>query len=805
MEKTKNPDEYFNNGIFEMARYGNQTIVKNNMTPEDFEKYQNYYAYNFVAKKAEIDEIVKFVRNDITKCDPLLLLQYCRDMTMMAQLGKHSEISYSEDDNIAVRALEYVQSVIVSTKLRQCTWVDDDKHARYIMNVFEKIAELYKKVYGFYIYWGYNALKEGIIESELVDFIIEAQSLYLVRGNRYQIFQLEPLKKLLPAHDDIMVEVFDLSTTDILTGLGKLEHSLSQGRADAWNNILKSYEKFLQDAEEIENLNGIDSKEILAFFHEHFSEPNEELFIDFEGALGVSLNDVKSITNWNDKFIRALSFQVGEYQDFFNDSEYSGWPVVELPTSCKPFITFGDKSYCFDYYSLFDNFYRVIQKEIAKQRPDYVDSWNSIQAQASEEMVEEILCRLLPGAQTFRDNYYPVSNSLKQMNENDLLVIFDDVLIIVEIKAGSFPQSPPIVDFNAHIKAYKTLIEKADHQCERTQQYINSHPVAKFYAADKKEKLKIEKCKIREIFTLSITIDNINSFANRAEKMNFLNLKSSTISISFDDLLSYTKYFDSPLNFLHFLRQRKLATSVTKLLLYDELDHLGMYIQYNVYPVIVSEVADSVGKIFFHGYREELDNYLCRLHYPKISIEKPEQKIPSLIKEMISVMDEQKTRQRTYLSSFLLDFSDEARNELVDALKQTFNRKLKLARPLPLLAFGGIRYCVFVNIEDMPDMDYNDRQDYVYATALRNRELSLTWIDLYVDKSFKVLRVEGRECQSADIDHSDYDRIYELSLAYAKSRVDTAKRNSPNGKIGRNNYCPCGSEKKFKRCCINSA
>mgnify|MGYP000336428153 len=32
---TNKPDDYFNNGIFEMARFGNNVIVKNNRTPEE--------------------------------------------------------------------------------------------------------------------------------------------------------------------------------------------------------------------------------------------------------------------------------------------------------------------------------------------------------------------------------------------------------------------------------------------------------------------------------------------------------------------------------------------------------------------------------------------------------------------------------------------------------------------------------------------------------------------------------------------------------------------------------------------------
>jgi len=63
--------------------------------------------------------------------------------------------------------------------------------------------------------------------------------------------------------------------------------------------------------------------------------------------------------------------------------------------------------------------------------------------------------------------------------------------------------------------------------------------------------------------------------------MSFLNLKSRAISISMDDLMVYCDYFESPWFFMHYLKQREAATQIETLALYDELDHLGLYINYN--------------------------------------------------------------------------------------------------------------------------------------------------------------------------------------------------------------------------------
>ena len=152
-----------------------------------------------------------------------------------------------------------------------------------------------------------------------------------------------------------------------------------------------------------------------------------------------------------------------------------------MPVVKRPFIKLNEVSYAFLYYALFDNIYRIIQKGILQQERTYLDAWKEKQAHASEEMVCNLFLRMLPGAETHIGNYYPVKNTNKQMNENDIIVVYHNYLFVIEVKAGSFPTTPPITDFDAHIKAYHNLAEVADSQCSRTIDYIKKHPTAQFY------------------------------------------------------------------------------------------------------------------------------------------------------------------------------------------------------------------------------------------------------------------------------------------------------------------------------------
>lgn len=59
----------------------------------------------------------------------------------------------------------------------------------------------------------------------------------------------------------------------------------------------------------------------------------------------------------------------------------------------------------------------------------------------------------------------------------------------------------------------------------------------------------------------------------------------------------------------------------------DELDHLGMYISHNMYSITASEFSEE-HLVNWHGFREYLDDYFCRLYLPELNPTKPLQEMP---------------------------------------------------------------------------------------------------------------------------------------------------------------------------------
>lgn len=787
-------DEYFSNGLFELGRVGNLVSLKNHLTEEDVNKRNVFMAEQYNVKKAEIDNQIGVILEDINKCDPLSLLLVATDRGMMNMLNVVSEIQINGQQNIELRAIEYIQSILVC-QTNECA--GEDEQEKLIQKILAEIDELYMNIQLFYLFWAAKtSVEDNTLTESDVQYIIEAQLMGNVRGKRYQFQQLINTRKLLLPHSEKMQEVYGVSAEELLEGLKKLEHSLSAGKIDSMKDMYNEFLEFQKDAE------GKAFEEIETLLNQ-ISDRKQN--IENSGkCFGTDLYNVKKVTGWSDELVDSLSWQLGECEEFLDDGEFSGWPIKDLPVQKKPFIEIGGVSYCFDYYNLFDNIYRIIQKDIKRHDNKYTTKWADLQQAASEALVEEQFKKLLPGCKSYVGNYYPIGQSLKQMDENDLLVLYDDTLIIAEIKAGSFTYTPAITDYVAHKKSFDALVGKADYQCERTLSYIKENQEIIFYedSKTKKQKVVINKEKYKNIYTLCVTVDNFNVFEAKIEKTNFFKISRGAIAISIDDLEVYTEYFKSPLYFLHYLRHRKAATYVKSLMLNDELDHLGMYIVHNAYETYVSEYGEC-DSFVANGYREDLDAYFTGLHISELQCERPVQEVPEKLKEIIDFVEYKDLPDRVSFSSFLLDLHPDTRKQLDDSISYIYQRQAEIARMFPVICSGDIMYGCFVVQDGIELIDEDYRLRYMYANMLKVEKVQSWYIVLSYDREHKLIDVQYKELHIEDIDEKGYDRntLMQIAETVFQNRVKSILEKENKKKIYPNVSCPCGSGKKYKKCC----
>lgn len=787
MRKIK-PDEYFNNGSFELARFGKNIYAKNIMSDKQHSTLINGLKGQYDEMKSAIEIKIDEIRKDVLSCNPIQLLLFSSDMFKMQGMKLTSSEKTEEISNILPNsnkpymATEFIQSIYVSCPANTNISDSEDKNDLFF-KIISDIENLMDLIHSFYLIWGIK-IKEAHpeLDDDITKLLIEEQLLFTVRGSRYQIFEKEYFEKLLTPHNDVFIEIFGITSNDIIEGITKIQYALSQQKFDIFQQLIDLFDRYESKGIEIEQ-----------FHSDHKDELNE-----ITGKLiGTKLCDVQEITNWSEVLINELSWEQNSCPNFW-ESEFGGWPIIDMPICKRPFIKIDGKSYCFDYYSFVDNFYRAIQKATKRLKKDY--QWSSVQQKASEKAVADIFESMMPGCKTYVSNYYPINQSVKQMAENDLIVIYDNTLIIVEVKAGSFVYTSPFTDFNAHIKSYKKLIEEADIQCQWTREYLEKNGISKLYNHDKNEKAELNMSEFSYIYMMSVTVDNINAFAAKAEKLKFLNLQSKAISIAIDDLMVYRDYFVSPLVFLHFLKQRSMATQNQLIALNDELDHLGMYIEHNCYNRQTEGIKRGT-EIQFTGYRENLNTYFDALYHPELNPQKPVQNLPPLFIQIIEYLTLNNIQGRCNIANYLLDFAADAKEKLCQQVDYVLRRQKEIHTVIPITASGGkesLRFTVFVN-QSPYIKSFREQLDYTLATLSWNKEKDRVLISLRFNHD-KFEKIDFKIVTTDDINEENIERITKLGKQNAQRRMQEYKINNP-GKIGRNALCPCGSGKKYKKCC----
>lgn len=411
-----------------------------------------------------------------------------------------------------------------------------------------------------------------------------------------------------------------------------------------------------------------------------------------------------------------LSWGPGEDKDFWTTEMHAGWPLQVTPLRKRPFIKIHDKFYCFDLNNLFDNIYRKVENLILEKKPEYRESWNIVRKDISEKLAINYVSSLLPRAKVYNPVYY---GKKKSRSETDGIIIFDDILIIVEVKSGALDTGSPLVDFDKHQKKLVELIQNPATQAKKFREYLIDNKEIEIYNGNHKDSLLLAKLKVesfRKIYQCTVSIDNLTHLTSRARKLSSLGIQvhtSANWSVSLDDLRVYATIFESPLQFLHFLEQRELAENSKLVELNDELDHLGLYLQKNNYSRYADELMEGKNPSYmvWDTFTQDIDDYFSKFFLEKdTSAIKPNQAIPKKMTEIISFLEKQEKPGRAKVASFLLDGAEDYRNSIESAILRTLQRQREVQRLNPFFIGGEMNFaCFCLNInKKLPDKDWRD-------------------------------------------------------------------------------------------------
>ena len=289
-------------------------------------------------------------------------------------------------------------------------------------------------------------------------------------------------------------------------------------------------------------------------------------------------------------------------------------------------------------------------------------------------------------------------------------------------------------------------------------------------------------------------MENFNELEAKAEKIKYLKLNDNTIVISIDDLRVYADYFSSTCKFFHFLKQRRKATKLEKLELNDELDHLGLYIEYNLYYLTVQ--ASKANNLQFQGYRQQLDKYYNQLYLGNKLAVKPEKKLPLHIEKIIQFIEANELHRGIQLSNFLLDLDADSKKQFNDMISNAIEQQ-KLQEKIVAFLMNGevsiLTYCHTNRTIEDSEVDYRKN---TFANMKCASIKHIMELHLYYDEDIKLNKLKFEFLEIDNIPNEMKKQVEEIAIIKKDMRIKKFIEQNKINKIGRNNLCPCRKWKK---------
>jgi len=797
------PDDLLRWGPVEIARFGRTTYARNVMTPDEFQAHMAHLSKQVPAVAAEVDERITRIAEIVRATNPLELLLRAWWTFAIKHIGLNAESQLGSEHVLSMRMIDYIQSVIAAV-------APDSSQSEPTEAITEELKknvdELFQLVNG-----PYFAARTAERQLSDPDFDERHEELYskaqmywtTVRGDRYAVHLFEQLRDFLTPQDSILRETFGVSAEDIVKNVEKIEYSLTLGFQQIRDDK-HAFETDLLQAMEEEVAHRADFPDDDAFgkwvldqrgWQTRYADILDRLF-------QFGLFDLQKITTLPETFLRELAWQPGEDLTFFGPGELRGWPLRIWPVHLRPFLYVGGRYYCFDIFAVRDHIYRVISRAVFRVRPDLKQQWVDAQKEASEATAVALVSGMLGGVESYAPAYYQwpaTKNRTKNWCECDGVVVaeVDEHLLVVEVKAGAFTYTAPANDFPAHIASAKALIDAPLDQGRRFVEYLRSADEVLIADADHHEVARLRRDRYKVITLCGVTLDPLTQLAAQAEHLKPLGIDvgaEPVWAVSLDDLRVLRDLLPNPLVFLHYLRQRRRAVTSSAIKIDDELDHLALYFAHNDYQLAAENIGGTQPPMW-HAFKDPIDRYYQDLLTDPTSAVKPGQKIPPILQSILDVLAGQKKRGRFETAATLLDLDAKGRTQIAMMVESSLARQLATRRATPSSAYGASPVTIFCWQDGVLSRDAAYARDLTLGVAALAGEESRLLIELTFSTEASLHDVSFEWLRPDSVAAKDRQRIDALAHAIYERRAATQDK-----KIGRNDPCPCGSDKKYKKC-----
>jgi len=654
--------------------------------------------------------------------------------------------------------------------------------------------------------------KNGAFGPNTADIEFHAKSSWvLLRGNRYQVLEGEFYRYVLEPHDVALKEIYGIGAEEVAAGFQAIADAARTGQAHAVEAMMKQFQAVRAFAAAI----GKPLEEVMEEWATGNKDQSKSAGEAIEDLFRGGIANVSRHTDLPRELLADLAYERGEDKEFFAAGDHSGTPYRTLPVRKKPLIKLGSDYFAIDPCFIRDAGYRALLFNLLQRKPAYKVEFNERQKVMSEAAFANILSNQLPGAKVLQEVYYkdPVS---KQWSENDTLILIDDVLYLVEAKAGAAATiASPASDFARHAQSVQDLVIKAYKQCERFFKYLNTaDEVPLFHMIDGKyvECARVRRADYRVMLPIGLTVESfspLSTFCKDLPEIVPLLGKHAFISLSIDDLFVLRRFLPTSGEFAHYMEVRQAVAGLRSAHLFDELDHLGAYLKKNrVDTEMTEQLKKGADFVVWDGMSFDVDRIFESANWETDS--RPTQEYPDEMLKLFGALDALRNTGWLRVDSYFRNLGSEGRNDFA----------VMLAKLRKSLSQNDSRYFIFGQEEETPFfiwihrlggvIDWRKVNDKASSAALMASPRPLTglMVETTADGNYKaayifpVTRPANRTEANAHI-FDDAERMKQRAKNFVQVQKAEPQKIQPAvevQKLGRNEPCPCKSGLKYKKC-----
>lgn len=426
-----------------------------------------------------------------------------------------------------------------------------------------------------------------------------------------------------------------------------------------------------------------------------------------------------------------------------------------------------------------------------------------------EDSIHSFMLRFFPEECVLKNACFFDQSTPSSNRETDCLIKWGPIVIILEAKGKKIDRDTIRLSKPGLRNILRKNIEDSFSQSNKVVKVLSTGKVIKFKEKCSDKTMSIDGNKVIRIMSISVTLQHLYGVCTQLAVTQRINLfKDNTFpwSVSIDDLEVITEFLETPEVFLYYIKRRTAHQGMGISLSADELDLLGHYMDNRLHPSYyeqreeILKNTNSNSKIRITGGEERFDSYYTSVCYGerKEDLEKPYMNLPLLIFEILEYLRNRANDDSKWIAFALLGLS----NYELEAVVEDFKRIRSYPRPTigfnrKTLKFKDL-IIVIMSYDSLPDETVS-KQLIARPAIEKYRAKSKTAVTLAFDLS----RPDVITFASWQEMPWKYDQAFENIIEEEKTKQRILRANKANGKIRRNDPCPCGSGMKFKKCCID--